>query len=806
MAVNEAATRMGIGVEGMSCASCVRRVERALATVPGVEAASVSLITESAEVSAAPGIDPECLLRAVREAGYEGRLLARQRPAGEEAEQRRARRRANVRYRLWQIGAGGVLSAAILVLSYGYGMDRWSQFAQLALALPVFGWVGWTFHRGALRTARHRSANMDTLVSLGATVAFVYSAAVTLFPPNQMPGMSMATAMTYYDVAALIITLISVGKLLEIVARGRAGDAIEVLAGLQPRVAHLLARAEWAEARVGSSSSVDIPVESLRIGDVVLIRPGERVPTDGAVLEGTGSLDESMLTGESLPVSRGAGDEVVGASVNGNQPLVVRVTRVGSDTVLAQILHLVERAQAEKAPAQRLADRVSALFVPAILVVAAATFAGWLLTGHTVIGAIIPAVAVLVVACPCALGLATPVAIMVGTGRGAEMGLLVRGGDALERIHGLRAIVFDKTGTLTLGRPEVVAVIPVGDADVSSSLLLAAAIEQASEHPLARAIVGRGREAGSLPEARLVEAVPGGGVRGLVGDAEVFVGSLRWLGEHGMTSPTAQAAATEMAERAHTPVGVAVGTEMRLVLAVADPLRAGAAAGIARLRRLGLHIVLASGDLEATARAIARQVGIDEVHAELRPEDKSILVSDLKRRFGTVAMVGDGINDAPALALADVGIAIGAGTGVAMEAADITLVHGDIEAVGSAIALSRATLRTIRQNLAWAFGYNVLLVPLAVANVLPPICAALAMAFSSVSVVLNALRLRRFGRRSVDDRPITSAASQRAAGATGSWCSGSNALASTDAGSSDRGDGPLSGVSRVRAGRRGWRH
>jgi Cu+-exporting ATPase len=725
----------------------------------------VNLTTESAEVSAAPGVDPELLLEAVRTAGYEGRLMAGRRSAGDEAEERRARRRADVRHRLWQIGVGSVLSAAILALTYSAGMERWSQLAQLALVLPVFGWVGWTFHHGALRAARHGSANMDTLVSLGATVAFVYSAAVTLFPPNQMPGMSMATAMTYYDVAALIITLISVGKVLEVVARGRAGDAIEALAGLQPRVAHLLARARSAEARMSSNSSVDVSVEALRIGDVVLVRPGERVPTDGVLLEGSGSVDESMLTGESLPVAKAAGDEVVGATVNGNLPLVVRVIRVGSDTVLAQILHLVERAQAEKAPVQRLADRVSAVFVPAILAVAVATFAGWLLTGHSVIDAIIPAVAVLVVACPCALGLATPVAIMVGTGRGAEMGLLVRGGESLERIHGLRAIVFDKTGTLTLGRPEVVAVVPLGEADASASLLLAAAIEQASEHPLARAIVARGLEVGSLPEAHRVEAVPGGGVRGLVGDAEVFVGSLRWLEEQGVASPEAQAAATEMAGRAQTPVAVAVGTELHLVLAVADPVRPDAAAGIARLRRLGLHVVLASGDLRATATAIARQVGIDEVHAELRPEAKSILVGDLKRRFGTVAMVGDGINDAPALALADVGIAVGTGTGVAMAAADITLVHGDIEAVGSAIALSRATLRTIRQNLAWAFGYNILLVPLAVADVLPPVYAALAMAFSSVSVVLNALRLRRFGRRSgsAQDHPATTAATRQAA-------------------------------------------
>lgn len=749
----------------MTCASCVRRVEKALGKVPGVVAASVNLTTESADVTASADVDSELLLEAVRGAGYEARLMAHERTAGEEAEERRGRRRATVRYRLAQIGVGGVLSAAILVLGYGgYGMERWSQFAQLALALPVYTWVGWTFHRGALRTARHRSANMDTLVSLGATVAFVYSAAVTLFPPSHTAG-SAATTTTYYDVAALIITLISVGKFLEIVARGRAGDAIEALAGLQPRVAHLLARASAAESRSTSTSSVDIPVDSLRIGDVVLVRPGERVPTDGVVLEGSGSVDESMLTGESLPVPKAGGDEVVGATVNGTVPMVVRVARVGSDTVLAQILRLVERAQAEKAPAQRLADRVSAIFVPAILIVAVATFAGWLLAGHGVVEAMIPAVAVLVVACPCALGLATPVAIMVGTGRGAEMGLLVRGGESLERIHGLRAIVFDKTGTLTLGRPEVVAAAPVGDADLRSSLLIAGAVEQASEHPLARAIVDLARAAGPLPESRLVDASPGGGVRGMVGDTQVLVGSLRWLSEQGVVSEPADRAAAEMAARAQTPVAVAADGRVLLVLGVADPVRPDAAAGIAQLHRLGLHVVLASGDLHPIAAAIAGQVGIEDVHSELRPEDKSALVSDLKRRHGVVAMVGDGINDAPALALADVGIAVGTGTGVAMAAADITLVHGDIEAVGSAIALSRATLRTIRQNLAWAFGYNLVLVPLAAADILPPIYAALAMAFSSVSVVLNALRLRRFGRRSagVRNRRNPMAAAQQSA-------------------------------------------
>jgi Cu+-exporting ATPase len=426
---------------------------------------------------------------------------------------------------------------------------------------------------------------------------------------------------------------------------------------------------------------------------------------------------------------------------------VIRVTKVGSETVLSQILALVERAQTEKAPAQRLADRVSGVFVPTILLIALATFTGWALTGHGLVAAMVPAVAVLVVACPCAMGLATPVAIMVGTGRGAEMGLLIRGGEALERIRALRVVVFDKTGTLTVGAPRVVDVTGVGGADPRRALLLAAAVEQASEHPLARAVVDAAAAEGRLPVAQDVEAVPGSGVRGGVEGAEVAVGSLRWLAESGVGVADAEGAVATAARRAWSLFGVSIDGRLHAVLAVADPLRPDSTRGIARLRSLGLHVVLATGDLPETAGAIAAEVGITDVRAQLRPADKAALIGELRAAFGPVAMVGDGINDAPALAMADVGIAMASGTGVAMAAADITLVHGDIEAVSLAIALSRATLRNIRQNLAWAFGYNLILVPLAVLAIVPPVGAALAMAFSSVSVVLNALRLRRFAPR-----------------------------------------------------------
>jgi Cu+-exporting ATPase len=492
---------------------------------------------------------------------------------------------------------------------------------------------------------------------------------------------------------------------------------------------------------------VDIPVGTLRVGDVIQVRPGERIPTDGVVVEGLGAVDESMLTGESLPVTKHPGDDAVGATVNTTVPLVIRVTKVGSETVLSQILALVERAQTEKAPAQRLADRVSGVFVPTILLIALATFTGWALTGHGLVAAMVPAVAVLVVACPCAMGLATPVAIMVGTGRGAEMGLLIRGGEALERIRALRVVVFDKTGTLTVGAPQVVDVTGVGGADPRRALLLAAAVEQASEHPLARAVLEAAAAEGRLPVAQDVEAVPGSGVRGRVEGAEVAVGSLRWLAETGVGVADAEGAVATAARRAWSLFGVSTDGRLQAVLAVADPLRPDSARGIERLRSLGLHVVLATGDLPETAGAIAAEVGITDVRARLRPADKAALIGELRAAFGPVAMVGDGINDAPALAMADVGIAMASGTGVAMAAADITLVHGDIEAVSLAIALSRATLRNIRQNLAWAFGYNLILVPLAVLAIVPPVGAALAMAFSSVSVVLNALRLRRFAPR-----------------------------------------------------------
>jgi Cu+-exporting ATPase len=749
-----------LDVSGMTCASCVRRVERALSSVDGVTRARVNLATESADVELGRPVALESLVAAVEAVGYGAVPAAELADPAQEAAARRRQRALDLHSRRVKLTFGVLASAVVLVLAYGFPNPSWSRYLQLAVSLPVFAWVGLGFHRGALSQLLHRNVNMDTLVSLGSAVAFFYSVAATAALPGQP---------TYFDVAAVIVTLISVGKYLEVRTRGRAGEAIESLASLAPRVAHLLARA-GASAGLGTES-VEVAVQTLGVGDVVLVRPGEALPADGVVLDGRSTIDESMVSGESVPVTKTVGDEVIGATVNGLSPLAVKVTRAGADSTLAQIMALVARAQVEKSKAQRLADQVSSVFVPVILVIAAATFAGWLASGHSLVEALVPAVAVLVVACPCALGLATPVAVMVGSGRGAELGLLVSGGEVLERVRRLTTVVVDKTGTLTLGRPDVVEVVEIDvgearDSDSGAALALAAAAEAASEHPLARAVQAAAKRSGAVGQrvASEVEVTAGAGVTALVDGHLVQVGSVEWAStERGsvrsgadtlvgrsardpLRDECARAIGEQLAGRGLTPVAVAIDGRVRLLLGITDPLRPDAAAGVRRLQAAGLRVVLATGDRAEVAQAVGVQAGVDEVRAGLRPEDKAALVRQLQKASGPVAMVGDGINDAPALATADVGIAIGTGTGVAMATAEITLVHGDIGAVADAIALSKATRRVIWQNLGWAFGYNLVLVPLAAFGILPPMFAAAAMATSSVSVVTNALRLRRFGR------------------------------------------------------------
>jgi Cu+-exporting ATPase len=733
-------------IAGMTCASCVRRVEKALAGVPGVSAATVNLAAQSADVRLERPTEAGALIAAVQDAGYQAAVPSVVR--ADDVARRRAAQAAELRRRRVQLGAGAILSAAVLVVAYGFATAAWAGWAQLALTLPVYLWVGALFHRGALEAARHRTTNMDTLVSLGTTVAFGYSAIATLALPGRP---------TYYDVAALIITLIAVGKYLELVGRARAGAAIEALAELQPRVAHLLARAGSGQ-RGDPARAIDIPAGALHAGDIVLVRPGERVPTDGELAEGAGSVDESMLTGEPVPRDKRPGDELTGGTVNGPAPLVLQVARTGAETVLGQIMALVDAAQKEKSKSQRLADRISAVFVPVILAMAALTLAGWLASGAGAVTALITAVAVLVVACPCALGLATPVAVMAGTGRGAQLGLLIRGGESLERVHGLATVVLDKTGTLTIGHPAVVRVAALDGGDGLGTLALAAGAEAASEHPLARAVVAMAHARGLTPAGvEDVEAVAGRGVTATAGARQVQAGSLRWLAETGVDTSAADRLAGELAEAGQTPVAVAVDGRLHLLLGVADALRPDSPDGVARLRGLGLETVLATGDTSAAAAATARAAGIGTIHAGLLPQDKSALVEQLRRERGPIAMVGDGINDAPALATADIGIAVATGTGAAMAAADITLVHGGVGAVADAVILARATRRIIRQNLGWAFGYNLVLVPLAATGILPPVLAAVAMATSSVTVVGNALRLRRFGKGGQAGPPLSPA-------------------------------------------------
>jgi len=720
-----------LAISGMTCASCVARVERKLGKVEGVRSAAVNLATERATVAYDPSrVKVARLIGAVEAAGYGATPVVEDASAEDGAVEETRRARALARRRTTLL-SGAALCAVILILAMApplmmFPTAQTHNYLLALLTLPVWAIVGWSFHRGALINLRHGAANMDTLVSLGSTVAFVYSVVAMIALPGQY---------VYFDTAALIITLIYLGKYLEAAAKGRTGEAIKALMGLQPRTARV----------IRNGQERDLPIAQVVSGDALLVRPGERVPVDGVVTGGESAVDEAMITGESLPVRKGQGDDVIGATVNGAGLLHIEATRVGRDTVLAGIVRLVEQAQGSKAPVQRLADRISGVFVPIVLVLATLTFLGWLLTGHAFAQALIPAIAVLVIACPCALGLATPTAIMVGTGRGASEGILIKGGESLERIQALRSIVLDKTGTVTVGKPAVTNVVALAGLPDSEVLRLAAGVERGSEHPLGAAVVRGAAERGltlpPLPAA--FRSITGGGVEGVVEGRAVLVGSRRLLGERGIVVDSAETRLQAFESEGKTALLVAVDGRLAGLVAVADTVKDGAAEAVRQLRALGLDVALLTGDNRRTAEAIGRIAGIERVIAEARPEEKAAEVARLQGRGQVVAMVGDGINDAPALARADVGIAMGTGTDVAMAAADITLVRGDLRTIPRAIALSRATMRVIRQNLFWAFFYNVILIPLAAFGVITPIFAAAAMALSSVTVVSNSLRLNR---------------------------------------------------------------
>lgn len=741
-------------IEGMTCASCVRRVERALEQVDGVESVDVNLATETATVRYLTGSTARGdLVRAVEQAGYAVAAGATEEDLETLEAERDAARARELRKLGIQAAVSLIVSAVLMLLMYWperlLGNPPISDMQDLnrlmfLLATPIQFWAGWRFYKAGIAAARHGSANMSTLVALGTSAAYFYSVVATFWPEKLMRGDEMPEV--YFETATVIIGLVLLGRWMEARARLQTGAAIKSLMGLAPRTA-------WV---IRDGHDVEVPVEGLVRGDLIRVRPGERVPTDGIIVEGSSALDESMLTGESIPVEKAVGDQVIGATANTTGSFVFRATNVGKDTALAQIVKLVSDAQGSKAPIQRLADTISAYFVPVVLALAALTFALWMAFGPEpkTTYALVSAIAVLIIACPCAMGLATPTAIMVGTGRAAQLGVLIKNAEALEQAHKIDTVLLDKTGTITRGKPSLTDIVVTDGFDRDEVLRLAAGAEVGSEHPIAQAVVTAARQQGlPIPAAESFQAVAGHGIDATLAGHRVLLGNQALMERSGVETDSLAAEQTSLSKNGKTAMFLAVDGSLAALLGVADTVKADSRDAIRQLEDLGLQVWMVTGDSRATAIAIGNEVGIpvERILAETRPDQKAERVAMLQADGRAVAMVGDGINDAPALARADLGVAIGTGADVAMEASDVTLVGGDLHGVPTAIALSRRTMRTIRQNLFWAFGYNVVLIPVAMGVLYPftghllnPALAAGAMALSSVSVVTNSLRLRSF--------------------------------------------------------------
>lgn len=737
-------------IEGMSCASCAMTIENAVSKMPGVDKASVNLATEIMTVEANDSVTPEAIAKVVDGVGYSAR--PRGKSVEEELEEKNEKKEAHLREMKRNLTISAIFTVPLLFIAMadmvGIPMPAFLSpmqspvsyaLIQLALSLPIV-WIGRRFFVDGFKALSKGHPNMDSLVALGTSAAFLYSLYGTY---HVLEGHAHFAMNLYYESAGVILTLITLGKYFEAVSKGKTSMAIQTLVGLAPKMATVLR----------DGQEVEVPVEEVQVGDLIRVKPGEKVPVDGVVTEGNSTVDESMLTGESIPVSKAVGDEVIGASLNKTGSFILKATKIGKDTALSQIIHLVEQAQGSKAPIAKLADKVSGVFVPIVIGLALVSGLAWYFLGQeSWVFALTITISVLVIACPCALGLATPTAIMVGTGKGAENGILLKSGEALEEANHVNMVVFDKTGTITNGTPVVTDVVTADNTDADALVRLAASLEVASEHPLGEAIVAKAKEQGAtFDEVTNFEAIPGFGIKGHVGETLIFLGNEKWMRENGLANEAMNEKANRFAEQGKTPLYIGYNDAVQGLIVVADTVKESSARAIQTLHEMGIQVAMMTGDHERTAQAIAAEVGIDRVFSEVLPQDKANYVSKLQEEGYIVAMVGDGINDAPALAQAQVGIAIGTGTDVAIESADAVLMKSDLMDVPAMLKLSRATIRNIKENLFWAFAYNVIGIPFAMGvlhlfggPLLNPMIAGAAMSFSSVSVVLNALRLKRW--------------------------------------------------------------